>query len=76
MDPATRARIFDPFFTTKPLGQATGQGLSLAYATIVGRHRGSIDVDTTPGHGSTFTLTLPTQAPETPVAEPAADEPA
>jgi signal transduction histidine kinase len=60
MDPATRARIFDPFFTTKPLGQATGQGLSLAYATIVGRHHGTFDVQTDPGHGSTFTITLPT----------------
>jgi signal transduction histidine kinase len=60
MDPATRARVFDPFFTTKPLGQATGQGLSLAYATIVGRHQGNLDVHTTPGHGSTFTVTLPT----------------
>jgi signal transduction histidine kinase len=61
MDPATRARIFDPFFTTKPLGQATGQGLSLAYATVVGRHHGTLDVDTAPGQGSTFTLTLPLQ---------------
>jgi signal transduction histidine kinase len=59
MDPATRARIFDPFFTTKPLGQATGQGLSLAHATIVGRHHGNLDVHTAPGHGSTFTITLP-----------------
>jgi signal transduction histidine kinase len=59
MDPATRARIFDPFFTTKPLGQATGQGLSLAHATIVGRHHGQLDVRTAPGQGSTFTVTLP-----------------
>jgi two-component system NtrC family sensor kinase len=70
MDPATRARIFDPFFTTKPLGQATGQGLSLAYATIVGRHQGNIDVDTTPGQGSTFTLTLPTHQHQPPQDSP------
>ena len=66
MEPATRSRIFDPFFTTKPLGQATGQGLSQAYATIVGRHHGNIDVDTTPGQGSTFTITLPTRQDQPP----------
>jgi signal transduction histidine kinase len=59
MDEATRARIFDPFFTTKEFGQSTGQGLCLAYATIVGRHHGSIDVESTPGGGATFTVTLP-----------------
>lgn len=61
MDPATRARIFDPFFSTRPLGQATGQGLSMAYTTVVIRHGGSIDVESAPGEGSAFTVLLPTR---------------
>jgi signal transduction histidine kinase len=50
--------IFEPFFTTKPLGHGTGQGLAMAWATVVERHGGRIDVETSAG-GTTFVLRLP-----------------
>ena len=53
-------RIFEPFFTTKPVGKGTGLGLSLSYS-IIKRHHGSIEVDSTPGVGTTFRVLLPIQ---------------
>jgi PAS domain S-box-containing protein len=62
-------RIFQPYFTTKPFGQGTGQGLAMAWATVVNRHGGQIDVSTSEA-GTTFTLSLPLAAHtgETPCA--------
>jgi PAS domain S-box-containing protein len=50
-------RVFDPFFTTKGPG-SSGLGLSMAYG-IVTRHSGEISVESVPGEGTTFLLTLP-----------------
>ena len=55
---ALLSRIFDPFFTTKPLGKGTGQGLAIA-RTIVENHGGHLDVESTPGQGTSFTIRLP-----------------
>jgi signal transduction histidine kinase len=51
-------RIFEPFFTTKEVGVGTGLGLSISYG-IIERHNGSIEVDSAPGKGTAFTITLP-----------------
>ncbi|QYZ66858.1 MAG: hypothetical protein OI74_00090 [Gammaproteobacteria bacterium (ex Lamellibrachia satsuma)] len=52
-------RIFDPFFTTKQVGKGTGQGLAIAYSSIVDRHGGTIGLESEIGRGTTFTITLP-----------------
>ena len=51
-------RIYDPFFTTKGIGRGTGLGLSVTYG-ILQEHGGAIFVDSAPGKGTTFQVTLP-----------------
>ena len=59
MDEATRLRVFEPFFSTKEVGVGTGMGLSVAYAIVTKGHHGSIEVRSSRGEGSCFTLKLP-----------------
>jgi two-component system NtrC family sensor kinase len=57
------SKVFDPFFSTKEAGKGVGLGLSIVYG-IVNEHRGSIDVKSTMGKGTTFTIKLPTVVEE------------
>ncbi len=58
--PEQVSKIFDPFFTTKPVGKGTGLGLSISYR-IIQNHKGNISVESAPGRGTTFRVTLPVQ---------------
>lgn len=58
INPEIRDKIFDPFFTTKPPGMGTGLGLSISHC-IMDDHGGRIDLESTVGEGSHFTIVLP-----------------
>ncbi len=51
-------RILEPFFTTKDVGSGTGLGLSISYG-IIQKHHGKLEISSTPGQGSCFTIVLP-----------------
>lgn len=61
MTEEVRQRIFEPFYTTKPVGSGTGLGLTVIYG-LVERGGGRIEVDSSPGIGSTFHIHLPLQS--------------
>jgi signal transduction histidine kinase len=58
ISPAIQNKIFDPFFTTKEPGKGTGIGLAICYQ-IVEKHRGKIEIISSPGGGAEFAIALP-----------------
>lgn len=56
--PENIPKLFTPFFTTKPVGKGTGLGLSISYG-IIQQHHGCIEVESTVGEGTAFTIYLP-----------------
>ncbi len=75
MDEATRRRACEPFFTTKPVGEGTGLGLSTVYG-IVQQHRGWLELESTPGMGTTCRVLLPSEFHPAAFADGSADKPA
>ena len=72
MSEDVKAHIFEPFFTTKSEGKGVGLGLAIAYG-IIERHHGAIDVESQPGHGTIFTITLPSTQPAAHTADTSAE---
>ena len=69
IDPSVLPHIFEPFVTTKPHGVGTGLGLATVYG-IVEQTGGAIQVSSTPGRGSRFSVYLPRAGSDS-TAEPA-----
>ncbi|MGC4113510.1 MAG: ATP-binding protein [Myxococcales bacterium] len=63
ISPEDRPRIFEPFFTTKPQGKGTGLGLAIC-REIARALKGRVEVDSAPGQGATFTLSIPVPGKE------------
>jgi signal transduction histidine kinase len=57
--PESRDKLFQPFFTTKPTGEGTGLGLSISYDIITQQHSGTIEVESSFGEFTQFTIRLP-----------------
>jgi signal transduction histidine kinase len=69
--PGDQIRIFDPFFTTKPVRGRPGLGLAVS-KRLVEQHRGTIEVQSTPGRGSRFIVRFPRGEEPDPTATPQA----
>lgn len=59
ISPEIREKIFEPFFTTKARGKGTGQGLSIVHSALIEKHKGKLELESTEGVGTTFTIYIP-----------------
>jgi signal transduction histidine kinase len=66
MTPDVQRQAFDPFFTTRRSDGGTGLGLHIVYNLITQQLGGKLSLDSSPGHGTTFRITLPRLAPREP----------
>jgi two-component system NtrC family sensor kinase len=71
--PEILPRIFEPFLTTKETGRGVGLGLAISHS-ILERHNGNIEVQSEPGRGTTFTVTLPWDADSEKIMRSSANE--
>ncbi|MEA5603520.1 AAA family ATPase [Nostoc sp. UHCC 0252] len=62
MSESVKQKIFDHLFTTKGVGKGTGLGLAIAQSIVVEKHGGTLNVNSTPGEGTEFVITLPIMA--------------
>lgn len=74
MSDETLRRLFEPFFTTKPVGTGTGLGMPMVYG-LMKSHRGLVGVESTPGEGTTVTVSFPVVHGPVPVPQPDATPP-
>ncbi|MDE2125110.1 MAG: GAF domain-containing sensor histidine kinase [Armatimonadetes bacterium] len=72
IEPETKTRLFEPFFTTKGSEHGLGLGLSISW-NVVHQHGGSMEVESTAGHGATFRVRLPLAGPAAPASLPVFD---
>lgn len=61
MNKELQNKVLDPFFTTKGVNKGTGQGLTIANDIIVNKHNGRLIIESEPGRGTTFIISLPYQ---------------
>jgi signal transduction histidine kinase len=59
MSTEVKEHIFEHLFTTKAVGKGTGLGLAIAHQIVSEKHQGQIEVNSTPGEGSSFVILLP-----------------
>ncbi len=64
MTEEVKHRVFEPFFTTKDVGEGTGLGMAIVFK-IIEKHHGRIDINSSPGNGAEFIITLPYVQPIT-----------
>ncbi|MFQ5577314.1 MAG: response regulator [Anaerolineae bacterium] len=69
ISPDVLPHVLEPFFTTKDVGEGTGLGLSQVYG-IIKQHGGCLDIKSTPGERTTFTLYLPALLEASPASPP------